>query len=152
MNKWQFIGIVFSFLLLSACSGDRVFEEFYALENEKWAISDTAKFSLDLPENIQTVPLLAVRFNETYPFSNLYLRLESKDSTGKVIENKLLNVPVFETKSGMPIGKGFGNSFTKYDTLPFSLNEKVKIITLTQYMRQESVEGLEAVGLKILKK
>lgn len=149
-NKLWALGLA-GLLSLSSCSGDRVFEEFYAFDRETWAISDTATFDLDLPED-PMLPLIAVRYNESYPFSNLYLRIESRDSSGVVLDNKLLNVPIFDSKSGQPLGKGFGNTYTKYDTLPLPMDAKISSIALIQYMRQESIDGLEAVGLKILKK
>jgi len=73
------------------------------------------------------------------------------DSLNNVIENKLINVPLFDSKSGKPLGKGFGNTYTRYDTIPFLLNIETKKVTFLQYMRQNQLEGIEAIGLKILK-
>jgi hypothetical protein len=60
-------------------------------------------------------------------------------------------VPLFDSKSGKPKGNGFGNSFTFYDTLPFPISANTSELIYLQYMRQENLPGIEAVGLKILK-
>lgn len=137
---------------MTSCSDDRLFEEFQSFDQEAWKEQDTVSFVLNIDSKEAGRPLIGVRFNENYPFSNLYVRYLTKDSTGAILENKLLNVPVFDSKSGSPLGKGFGDTFTKYDTLPFSLEENVRQVELLQYMRKEEVPGVEAIGLKILKK
>lgn len=139
-------------LALFSCSEERVFEEFKAIGNESWQEQDTISFRLDLSGNEPGSQLIGVRFNEDYQFSNLYIRYISKDSTGKIIDNKLLNVPLFDSKQGVPLGKGFGDTFTKFDTLPFPLPKNASELSLIQYMRIEEIKGIEAVGVKILKK
>ncbi|OOG76562.1 gliding motility lipoprotein GldH [Algoriphagus sp. A40] len=151
MNNWKgWILLVFLAFTFS-CSQDRVYEEFYAFQTLEWNEKDTVAFDLkDLQEN-RGKKLIGVRFNDEYPFSNCYIRVISRDTTGKILDNKLINVPLFDSKSGKPKGGGFGNTFTFYDTLPFELPEQTKEVVLLQYMRQENLPGLEAVGLKILK-
>jgi hypothetical protein len=68
-----------------------------------------------------------------------------------VLNDTVWNVPIFDTQSGKPLGKGFGNTYTIYDTLPFSLPSKAKEVLLLQYMRQAELEGIEAIGIKILR-
>jgi gliding motility-associated lipoprotein GldH len=75
-----------------------------------------------------------------------------KDSLGQPMVDSLLNINLFDVKTGKPLGDGFGNIFTKYDTLPMEQiydNQHVKI-QFIQYMRKEELEGIEAVGLKII--
>jgi gliding motility-associated lipoprotein GldH len=138
--------------LLFSCSNNRVFEEFRSFSGESWALQDTISFELNLEAKDHGKTLIGVRFNETYPYSNLYVNFWMMDSAGSVIDSKLLNIPLFDSKSGIPFGKGFGDTFTKYDTLRFELDERVKKVSVLQYMRSEEVAGLEAIGLKILKK
>jgi len=144
-------GILSSFFLIS-CSGDRVFEEFKAIENESWNEKDSISFDLNFPLEEAGKTLIGIRFNESYPFTNLYVRFLGMDSLGYLKENKLLNVPLFDSKSGSPLGKGFGDTFTKFDTLPFTIGEDIKSISVVQYMRKEEIEGVDAIGIKILKK
>jgi gliding motility-associated lipoprotein GldH len=151
MNKWR--GLVGLILLAAAfsCSEDRAFEEFHSFKSLSWEEKDTVNFDLQALQEIQGKKLVGVRFSEEYPYSNCYIRIIGRDTAGNVIDNKLINVPLFDSKSGKPRGKGFGNSFTTYDTLPFELSEQTRKLAFVQYMRQESLPGLEAIGLKILK-
>lgn len=151
MNKWKIlIGIVFLSFSFS-CSGDRVFEEFHSFSTLSWNEKDTVAFDLKELKEKSGQKLIGVRFNEKYPFSNCYIRVISKDTIGTILDNKLINVPLFDSKSGQPKGEGFGNTYTLYDTLPFQISDQTSELVFLQYMRQENLPGLEAVGLKILK-
>ncbi|GAA0881078.1 hypothetical protein GCM10009119_40480 [Algoriphagus jejuensis] len=151
MTKWRgLIGILFLALSFS-CSGDRVFEEFYAFDSHSWHEKDTAVFMLNEMTEKTGQKLIGIKYSEEYPFSNCYIRVISSDTTGMVLDNVLINVPLFNSKSGQPMGSGFGNTFTRYDTLPFELSEQTSEVRFIQYMRQEHLPGLDAVGLKILK-
>lgn len=150
MNRLGIIGILCVWIL-SSCSGDRLYEDFIALDESRgWQQADSLEFQLGDVDHEGKATLIAVKFTETYPFSNFYVRVIAKDSSSQIIENKLVNVPLFDSKTGQPLGKGFGSSYTKYDTLPFGLPAQTKSITLLQYMRQESLPGIEAAGLKIV--
>ncbi len=151
MSNWKrFLGVLV-LPLAFACGGDRAFEEFYSFEGHTWSEKDTAVFDLN---DVETAgqKLIAIRYSEEYPFSNCYVRVVSSDSLGAVLDNTLINVPLFDSKSGKPMGKGFGNSFTRYDTLPMEFPSATSQVKLIQYMRQEHLAGLDAIGIKILKK
>jgi gliding motility-associated lipoprotein GldH len=150
MNKGRFLPMALLALVFS-CSGDRVFEEFHSFEQGLWNEKDSIRFDFKSVENRTGQKLVAVKFNENYPFANCYVRIISSDSVGKTLENRLINIPLFDSKTGQPLGKGFGNTFTKYDTLPISIPEQASQVSLVQYMRQEELPGIEAVGFKILK-
>jgi gliding motility-associated lipoprotein GldH len=151
MNKWKGSLGILCLTLAFSCSQDRVFEDFYSFDSQSWSEKDTATFDLKEIKEKNGQKLIAVRYSEEYPFSNCYIRVISRDTTGIILDNKLVNVPLFDSKSGRPMGKGFGNTFMLYDTLPFEISEHTSEVRFIQYMRQESLPGLEAVGLKILK-
>lgn len=150
MNRWSLLALVFVIMAWS-CSGDRVFEEFYTIQTGSWNENDSVRFDLHELKEKSGQKLIAVKFNENYPFSNCYIRVISKDSTGKTLNNRLINVPIFDSKSGKPTGTGFGSTFTRYDTLPIPISDQAVSVTFLHYMRQEELPGIEAVGLKILK-
>jgi gliding motility-associated lipoprotein GldH len=151
MNKISVFGLLFLILGLNSCSGDRIFEEFQALDSAAWNATDSIYFDLNSLDLAAQTSLIAIRFNESYKFSNCYVRIISKDSSNLILENRLVNMPLFDSKSGKPLGKGFGNTITKYDTIPFPLNPRTSSVTLLQYMREDQLSGIEAVGFKILK-
>ena len=151
MNKVNHCLFVVLILVFAACTDGRIYEDFQSLPNQNWDITDSLFFDLQDVELINTPDLIAVKFNEEYAFSNCYLRIISKDSAGMILDNKLVNMALFDPKSGEPLGEGFGNSYTRYDTLPFLFDQKTKSVTVLQYMRQDQLPGVEAVGIKILK-
>lgn len=138
-------------MLAFGCSDDRIYEDFQAIPSGNWGMQDTLRFDLGNLDLTGRKSMIAVRFNEGYPFSNCYVRIISYDSAGIILENKLINVPLFDSKSGEPLGKGMGSTYTKYDTLPFSFKPETRSLTFLQYMRTDQLTGIEAVGLKILK-
>jgi len=134
-----------------SCSEDRIFEEFKPIDSQNWGIVDSLRFDLGEINPSGHKSLIAFRFNEKYTFSNCYVRVLSEDSLGAIIENKLINVPLFDSKTGEPLGEGFGSTYTFYDSLPFQFKENTKSIVFLQYMRENQLPGIEAIGLKILK-
>lgn len=151
MNKVKHCLFILLILVGAACTDGRIYEDFKSLPNQNWGITDSLVFDLQDVELINSPDLVAIKFNEEYAFSNCYLRIISKDSSGVILDNKLVNMILFDPKSGEPLGEGFGNTYTRYDTLPFLFDQQTKSVTLLQYMRQDQLPGVEAVGIKILK-
>ena len=151
MSKVKNILFLLLVMLAFGCSDDRIYEDFQAIPSGNWGMQDTLRFDLGNLDLTGRKSMIAVRFNEGYPFSNCYVRIISYDSAGIILENKLINVPLFDSKSGEPLGKGMGSTYTKYDTLPFSFKPETRSLTFLQYMRTYQLTGIEAVGLKILK-
>lgn len=151
MSKVKNILFLLLVMLAFGCSDDRIYEDFQAIPSGNWGMQDTLRFDLGNLDLTGRKSMIAVRFNEGYPFSNCYVRIISYDSAGIILENKLINVPLFDSKSGEPLGKGMGSTYTKYDTLPFSFKPETRSLTFLQYMRTDQLTGIEAVGLKILK-
>lgn len=149
-NRIRHVLFILFILVATACTDGRIYEDFQSIPNQNWGITDSLVFDLKDVELIGTPDLIAVKFNEEYAFSNCYMRVISKDSSGIILENKLINLTLFDPKSGEPLGDGFGSSYTRYDTLPYIIDQQTKSITLLQYMRQDQLPGVEAVGIKIL--
>ncbi|WP_291782916.1 gliding motility lipoprotein GldH [Cecembia sp.] len=147
------IKVLYSLFILAvfgSCSGDRVYEKYQGMKNLSWGVQDTVSFTMTkpLPEGPS---ILAIKYNENYPYRNLYLRYLVLDSLEDIIASNLINIDLFESTSGKPLGKGYGNTFTKYDTLPLEGFNPYNQIQLVQYMRIEELDGIEAIGLKRIK-
>lgn len=135
--------------LLVACQTDRIFEEYQGMNGSEWKVADTVRFKPNVKDEKFAV-VLGVKYNNDYDYRNLYVRYTIQDSLGQTIDSKLMDVPLFESASGKPLGKGFGSTFTKYDTLPIS--QAFTTIELLQYMRVDTLQGIEAVGVKVVRK
>lgn len=151
MTRFRVAFGIASLILLASCDRERLYEDFQAFDKAVWAVSDTVAFDLTELDSITGKSLVAVRHTEDFPFSNLYIKLIYRDSSKLILGDTLWNIPIFDTQSGKPMGKGFGNTFTTYDTLPFLIPARTKEVLLLQYMRQAELLGVEAVGIKVLR-
>ncbi|WBL43755.1 gliding motility lipoprotein GldH [Algoriphagus halophytocola] len=150
MSKRLLLGVAL-LVGITSCTDERIYEDFQTIPSQNWGIQDSLTFDLGETKLTNSPNLIAVKYNEDYAFTNCYLRIISRDSSQVILENKLVNLILFDPKSGEPLGEGFGSVYTRYDTLPFQLNPATKTVTLLQYMRQDKLPGVEAVGLKIIK-
>jgi gliding motility-associated lipoprotein GldH len=134
-----------------ACDSDRIFEEYKGMESVHWDLSDTVVFQLGPIKTERVIGSIGIRYNDSFEFHNLYVRYLLKDSLGQNLGDSLINIELFDSKTGKPLGDGFGNVFTIYDTIPLTLlheNQGLQV-QFIQYMRKEQLKGIEAVGLKI---
>jgi gliding motility-associated lipoprotein GldH len=147
IQVYLFLGLI---LIISACNQDRVFENYHGMESQAWGIADTVSFEVD-GNLIFDKAILVLKYNSDYEYRNLYLRYLLKDSLGNELDARLINIPLFESTSGKPLGKGYGSTFTNHDTLPISSETDFHQIQLIQYMRVDELKGIEAIGLKLIK-
>lgn len=138
-------------ILLFSCGEERMYEEYQSFDVNKWQETDSIAFDLTSLDSLRGKAVIGIRYTEEFPFSNCYIKFIVEDSRGVVLMDSLWNVPIFDRQTGKPIGQGFGNTFTTYDTLPIILPTKATKVILLQYMRQAELEGIEAVGFKVLK-
>ncbi|SMD43867.1 gliding motility-associated lipoprotein GldH [Aquiflexum balticum DSM 16537] len=144
-------GIVLaSILFLMGCDSSRLYEEYRGMDSGSWNLTDTVTFVVPKPLP-DSKTLLAIKYNNEYEFRNLYLTYFLKDSLNQTIESQLIEIPLFDSKSGKPLGKGYGNTFTKFDTISINSSEVFSSIQMVQYMRTDQLKGIESLGLKILK-
>jgi gliding motility-associated lipoprotein GldH len=150
MARKQFYLFIGWILVLVSCNQNRVFEKYYGMEIQSWNIEDTVSFEVD--RNLKyDKAVLILKYNNDYEYRNLYFRYIISDSLGKELDSRLINVPLFESTSGKPLGKGYGSLFTNYDTLPINNEIGFHKIRLVQYMRVDELKGVEAIGLKLIK-
>ncbi|WP_235893379.1 gliding motility lipoprotein GldH [Litoribacter populi] len=140
------LALMMGLSFFSACDQNRVFEEFQGMPSIRWTIEDTVSFDTNFEMEGNTA-FVAIRYNTDYDYHNLYVRYFLNDSVSQNVEEKLVNLQLFDPKTGKPLGDGFGSTYTLYDTLP--LEHPGQSISFVQYMRQKELKGIEAVGFKI---
>lgn len=144
--------LVFLSILLIAVSCDqgRLYESFQDINSQRWLVTDTLSFEVDSLETTAPVTTtVGIRYNDSYEYHNLYVRYVLKDSLQNIQIDSLLNIGLFDSKTGVPLGKGFGNRRTLYDTLPGNELPFGSSIHLIQYMRKDTLKGIESIGIKI---
>lgn len=142
--------IVLALLGVISCNGNRVFEDYSGFESQNWHVDDTVTFDITEIKS-HSKALMSVKYNTDYGFRNIYVKYFLSDSLGKHIESQLVNIPLFDSQQGKPLGNGFGSIYTKTDTLPIITNAPYAKVHFVQYMRVEKLNGLEAIGLKLIK-
>jgi len=138
------------FWVITACNNGRVYESFQELEALNWVVSDTISFNVDsLEASSGLSSILSIRYDDKYEYNNLYVRYLLRDSAYKVLVDSLLNIHLFDPKTGKPLGQGFGNRRIRYDTLPGDVIQPNSTFQFIQYMRIDTLSGIESIGLKI---
>lgn len=86
-----------------------------------------------------------------YPYRNLYIKYQLRDST-RLMEDQLLNLKLFEAKTGKPYGDHqsdlYSHQLILQDSVFFPQKGKYKI-ELKQYMREKKLEGVVSTGIRI---
>lgn len=146
---------LFLTLFLNACDSDRVYEENADFQELKWLPGDSLVFDFSIQQASLPYDLLYdIRYSVNYPYYNLYVKHSLKDSAGHVLDTQLMNMNIFDPKTGVPKGSGLGDIFD-YRILflkdySFPYTGKYKLV-VRQYMRDEPLKGIEAFGLRVEK-
>ncbi|HSZ26535.1 MAG TPA: gliding motility lipoprotein GldH [Cytophagaceae bacterium] len=143
-----------SFSLLS-CGGGRVFDSMKDLDSSVWNENQELTFNIEIPDSTVTYRLYySVRYDNNYPYYNLYINRTLEDSSGKFLNKKLQGMDLFKPSTGVPFGSGMGSKkdflILAEDHFKFPYVGKYSV-KLKQYMRQENVPGIAAVGFRIEK-
>ncbi len=145
--------IAFFIWIGCACDSSRLYEHHIELEDGQWHVVDTLEFDLQGFKVSPDKALVGIRYTDDYEYHNLYLRYIVKDSLGQVQNDSMVNIALFDAKSGKPLGGGFGKHYTKFDTLPVEFDPMImpSRFSLVHYMREEELMGLSSIGIKLLK-
>ncbi len=123
------------------------------LDSNAWNENQELAFEVSIPDASVPYKLYyTVRYDNDYPFYNLYINRTLSDSSGKFLNKKLQGMDLFKSSTGIPMGSGMGSkkdyliiSEDKY-IFPYAGKYTVK---LKHYMRQENLPGISAVGFRI---
>lgn len=144
---------MFLLFAITSCQEDLLFEENLALENTIWKAENQAYFDVDIQD---TLSLYNVRINlrntEEYRFSNIYLFVTINFPNGKKSMDTLDYY--LADKTGKWYGSGLGdlydNDFPMINKMAFPLKGTYRI-EIVHAMRDEDLEGIANVGLKVAK-
>jgi gliding motility-associated lipoprotein GldH len=140
-------------LFLSSCDKSRIFEENKELEKFSWTSNNRLLFEFDVKDQSQTCNMyINIRNNSSYPYSNLFLFLDTRYPDGKVSRDTL--ECLLADEQGNWLGKGSGDVID--NQIPFKRNFRFKQkgrykFFMEQAMRVSPLEGVIAAGIRIEK-
>lgn len=152
MSRISWIAI--SLLIFSSCDPGRVYEKNIDFEKRFWAITEQPQFEFVIDDPAAKYNLYVNLRNEvSYPNANLYFTYYLTDTTGKVLEKKLVSELLFDQKTGKPLGEsGLGDIYDHQVLLQrgYRFERPGKyIMRYEQFMRTDTLNGMLAVGLRV---
>ena len=158
MNCWSLLRRghwLLSLLLLTACDPNRVFEQNTDFKNYSWDVQQKPSFTFQIQDTTLRYDLFFnVRNASGYGYFNLYLKHTLTGPAGPVGKPQLHELILMDPKTGEPRGSGTGDIFDHQmlalPRLKFAQPGSY-VLTMEQYMRQNQLPGVMAVGLRVAK-
>lgn len=147
--------IVFILVVLSmwACGRGSVYEQNFDLQGRYWHKDSIQAFSFEIGDANKDYSFYAnIRNSYDYPFHNLYVNYAITDSTDKILKQQLVNIPLYDAKSGDPLGSGLGDTYdVQYLLLSgYRLPRRGAYkMYMQHYMRKDSLPSVLSVGLRV---
>ncbi len=152
-NKLQILILAICMLCLLACDSGSVYEENVDIHNKTWLAGDSIQFSFRIDEPDKKYDIYYnVRNTITYPFQNLYVTYDLTDLQGDSLRADLVNILLFDPKTGKPHGNGLGDIFShQHKILPeFQFPDTgVYTLHLKQAMRIDSLQEILSTGISV---
>lgn len=156
MKKFE---LIILFALLSACDSAKVFEENITLENHTWSLENHPKFQAEITDTLSEMNMIVnIRHTAHYPFSNLWLFVNTTNPKGAQIKDTL--ECILAAKDGRWLGSGLGDiwdiqiplktqSFTSSGEYIFELEQAMRY---GNKARIQQLPEIMNVGFRIEKK
>lgn len=141
-------------LVFSACDRLLVFEQNQSISAKGWAQEEKLSFRAEINDTLGLHQIyLNVRNTTDYAYRNLYLFLDIEFPGGTLLRDTIEGI--LADRSGQWTGSGFGsiksNRFLFRDQVWFP-ETGTYTFTLQQAMREEVLEGIADIGIRIERK
>lgn len=138
---------------LVACDQNQLYEKNVDFEGYTWSVRQKPAFTFDIADTTKRYDVyFNVRNASAYGYYNLYLKHTLTDPAGKPVSQLLHQMLLMDPQTGEPRGRGTGDIYDhQFLALPnqqFRQTGTYKIV-LEQYMRQDQLPGLMAVGVRV---
>lgn len=152
MHRLPILLISLAFLQ-SSCSGDRViYEDVQEIENGQWVYGQKRDFNFSVTDtSLDYRLLLYLEFYTDYHWQNFYTEITTAFPGDSVKQN------VLSLELASKTGQWYGDCNSQSCKLTIPLQEEVRFkkkgdykISFDQYMRDEDVRGITAIGLKLV--
>lgn len=155
LSMWLFIFPVIAWTIFS-CDDGRLYETNHEFVKRNWVVTEIPTFEFVIPDSTSEYNLyFNVRNSLDYPYARIFVNYQLSDSTGAEISKKLVGNNLFDQKTGKPQGEsGLGDVYDHQFSLltQFRFKSAGKYsIRLSQFMRQDTLPGVLAVGIRVEK-
>ena len=153
INRYLFVLILTSFILLSACNSNVVYTDSQPMAAKTWELMNVSSFKVPINDTINSNNVsFTIRTGSSYPFRNIYLFVSTTSPDNKTITDTLEYYLADE--KGKWYGKGFGDIHEL--NLPYKSNvffplKGTYLFKIQHGMRIEDLKSVYDFGLKIEK-
>jgi gliding motility-associated lipoprotein GldH len=150
------IAVLFGFMSLwffAACDSTRIFEDNQTIENSIWNANKPVVFGVDINDTLTPFNFyFNIRHAEAYPFSNLYVFLNTKFPNGKMARDTV--ELMLQNADGKWAGSGLGdiwdNQIMFKQNIRFPMKGKYSF-SVEQAMRNPALPMIMEIGMRIEK-
>ncbi|MCS7003845.1 MAG: gliding motility lipoprotein GldH [Cytophagales bacterium] len=137
-------------LMMISCRSDIIFESYYNTLENQWIYDSIYTFHFSVKQNAKYDIFYNIRNTVEYPFANLYVQYKFLYND-VVLDSGLHEHFLMDQKTGFPLGRSVGSFYDHLIPLFVSryLLEGNYTIQLRQYMREDTLQGITAVGATI---
>ena len=149
--------LILPLFLLQGCMSSPVYQSVDAVPNNAWdyAFKPVYKFNITDTNALYNVYFI-IRHTNAYPFSNIWIRISSKNPGDSAFEQSRLEIPLAE-QSGKWLGRGMGEIYEH--RMPLTRNDNGKKfnkvgtyeVRLEQDMRLNPLPEVLHIGLRVEK-
>lgn len=139
-------------LLCLSCTQTTVFHQYESIPQGEWSRNNILNFEVEIDStNLESNIDVELTYNNSYPYSNLYLFVSATDTAANFLFSDTVNITLAD-EYGKWLGKGWGASYQQvieYKNsyrFPSSGNYNISI---KHGMRDNPISGIERVGIKI---
>lgn len=150
------IAFFLTLVSLISCDDTRLYEDNREFGDRTWKVTEEPRFEFTIADTtLQYNLYYNVRNSLTYPYARIFITCHLYDSTGKELSKKLMNNDLFDQKTGRPLGESglgdlYDHQFPVLKLHHFSTPGKYSV-KLDQFMRQDTLQGVIAVGIRLEK-
>ncbi|UOQ53155.1 gliding motility lipoprotein GldH [Hymenobacter cellulosivorans] len=140
---------------LAACDANQVYEKNLELDKAVWTVQEKPTFEFDIQDTTQRYDIyFNIRNESMYGYYNLYVKHTLLDPSGKRMSQLLHQMLLMDPQTGEPRGQGsgdiFDHQFLALRQQKFAQPGTYRVV-LEQYMRQDQLPGIMAVGVRVAK-
>ena len=151
MNKVQYFLLLLVVQTVVSCNSGVLFEKKVLIPEEGWTYNDNIQFEFNINDTLTVYNLnLKVNHSRSFPYQNLYTNIHTTFPDGQ----KLSQTVSFELAGKGGIWQGQCNNHSCELNIPIQtnayFNQKGKYtIAIEQFMRNDSIQGINALALEI---